>query len=48
MSTAFPLLEVQTADGIARLNVNRPQAGNALNPAVVFQLHQAFRQAVAD
>jgi enoyl-CoA hydratase/3-hydroxyacyl-CoA dehydrogenase len=47
MSTEFPLLDVQTADGIARLKVNRPQAGNALNPAVVFQLHQAFRQAVA-
>ncbi len=47
MFTAFPMLDVQTADGIARLNINRPQAMNALNPAVVFQLQQAFRQAVA-
>ncbi len=47
MSGAFPMLDVQTADGIAHLNINRPQAMNALNPAVVFQLHQAFRQAVA-
>jgi enoyl-CoA hydratase/3-hydroxyacyl-CoA dehydrogenase len=29
------------------LNINRPQAMNALNPAVVFQLHEAFRQAMA-
>jgi enoyl-CoA hydratase/3-hydroxyacyl-CoA dehydrogenase len=47
MSTAFPMLEIQTADGIARLNINRPQAMNSLNPAVVFQLQQAFRQAMA-
>lgn len=47
MPTSSPLVDVQIADGIARLNVNRPQAMNALNPAVVFQLHQAFRQAIA-
>jgi enoyl-CoA hydratase/3-hydroxyacyl-CoA dehydrogenase len=47
MATAFSLLDVQTADGIARLNINRPQAMNALNPAVVFQLHEAVRQAMA-
>ncbi len=48
MSIASPLLDVQIAEGIARLSVNRPQALNSLNPAVVFQLHQAFRQAVAN
>jgi enoyl-CoA hydratase/3-hydroxyacyl-CoA dehydrogenase len=47
MAAAFPLLDVQIADGIAHLSINRPQAMNALNPAVVFQLHQAFCQAVA-
>jgi enoyl-CoA hydratase/3-hydroxyacyl-CoA dehydrogenase len=48
MPTTFPMLEVQTVDAIAQLSINRPQAMNALNPAVVFQLHAAFRQAVAD
>jgi enoyl-CoA hydratase/3-hydroxyacyl-CoA dehydrogenase len=44
---AFSLLDVQTAGGIASLNINRPQALNSLNPAVVFQLHEAFRQVTA-
>jgi enoyl-CoA hydratase/3-hydroxyacyl-CoA dehydrogenase len=44
---AFSLLDVQTAGGIASFRINRPQALNALNPAVVFQLHEALRQAMA-
>ena len=47
MPALFPLLSVEIADGVAWLSVNRPQALNALNPAVFFQLHQAFRQAIA-
>jgi len=38
----------ETVDGIAKLTINRPEALNTLNPAVVFQLHQAVRQAVAE
>jgi enoyl-CoA hydratase/carnithine racemase len=47
MATAYSLLEVQSGDGIVRLSINRPSANNGLNPAVVFQLHQAFREAIA-
>ena len=47
MATAFSLLDVRIADAVAHLNINRPQAMNALNPALVFQLHQAVRQAMA-
>jgi hypothetical protein len=42
------LVTLETVDGIAKLTINRPEALNALNPAVVFQLHQAVQQAVAD
>jgi enoyl-CoA hydratase/3-hydroxyacyl-CoA dehydrogenase len=45
---ASSLVAFETVDGIAKLTINRPDALNALNPAVVFQLHQAVRQAMAD
>jgi len=39
---------MHVSDGVARLVVDRPDSLNALNPAVIFQLHQAFRRALAD
>jgi enoyl-CoA hydratase/carnithine racemase len=45
---AYSMLKSELSDGIATLSVNRPEANNALNPALVCQLHQAFRQAAAD
>lgn len=46
--TTSSLVTLETVDGIAKLTLHRPETLNALNPAVVFQLHQAVRQAVAD
>lgn len=47
MITALSLVDVQIDGGIARLSINRPAANNGLNPAVVFQLHQVLREAIA-
>ncbi len=46
----FPLTVVksETHDGVATLTINRPDAMNALNEAVVAQLHAAFKKAAAD
>jgi enoyl-CoA hydratase/3-hydroxyacyl-CoA dehydrogenase len=44
----FRLVRSETRDGICTLTVNRPDAMNALNEAVVAQLHDAFRAAAAD
>ena len=46
----FPLsvVKAETRDGVATLTVNRPDAMNALNEAVVAQLHAAFTKAAAD
>ena len=45
---AFSLVKSETKDGVATLTVNRPDAMNALNEAVVAQLHDAFKKAAAD
>ncbi len=44
----FELVRRSTRDGIATLTINRPDAMNALNEAVVSQLHEAFKTAAAD
>ncbi len=44
----FELVRRTTRDGIATLTINRPDAMNALNEAVVGQLHEAFKAADAD
>ena len=44
----FELVRRSTRDGIATLTINRPDAMNALNEAVVGQLHEAFKSAAAD
>ena len=43
----FELVRRSTRDGIATLKINRPDAMNALNEAVVEQLHEAFKAAAA-
>jgi enoyl-CoA hydratase/3-hydroxyacyl-CoA dehydrogenase len=45
---AFQLVKVEVADGIATLTIQRPDAMNALNEAVVAQLGAAFRAVEAD
>jgi enoyl-CoA hydratase/3-hydroxyacyl-CoA dehydrogenase len=45
---AFSLVKSEIKDGIATLTVNRPDAMNALNEAVVAQLHDAFKTAAAN
>jgi enoyl-CoA hydratase/3-hydroxyacyl-CoA dehydrogenase len=45
---AFELVKSDVKDGVATLTVNRPDAMNALNEAVVEQLHAAFKRAAAD
>ncbi len=47
-SFSFRLVRTEVRDGVATLTVNRPDAMNALNEAVVSQLHDAFREAAAD
>ncbi len=44
----FTLVTREIADGVATLTINRPDALNALNEAVVDQLSAAFRAAAAD
>lgn len=46
----FPLSVVksETKDGVATLTIDRPDTMNALNEAVVAQLHAAFKKAAAD
>ena len=44
----FELVQSEVKDGVATLKVNRPDAMNALNEAVVAQLHAAFKKAAAD
>ena len=44
----FEFVKSETKDGVATLTVNRPDAMNALNEAVVAQLHAAFKKAAAD
>ena len=44
----FSFVKSETKDGVATLTVNRPDAMNALNEAVVAQLHDAFKKAAAD
>lgn len=44
----FEVVKSETKDGIATITVNRPDAMNALNEAVVAQLHAAFKKAAAD
>jgi enoyl-CoA hydratase / 3-hydroxyacyl-CoA dehydrogenase len=45
---SFTLVRSDIADGVATLTINRPDAMNALNEAVVSQLEEAFHQAAAD
>lgn len=47
MSAPMSLITVETDGPVARVAVNRPAANNALNPAVIYQLHQAFLQLIA-
>jgi enoyl-CoA hydratase/3-hydroxyacyl-CoA dehydrogenase len=47
-SFAFQLVRSEVSDGVATLTINRPDAMNALNEAVVGQLHAAFKEAAAD
>jgi enoyl-CoA hydratase/3-hydroxyacyl-CoA dehydrogenase len=49
-NTPFPFTYVksETKDGVATLTVHRPDAMNALNEAVVAQLHAAFKKAAGD
>jgi len=44
----FQYVKSETKDGVATLTVNRPDAMNALNEAVVAQLHAAFKKAAGD
>jgi enoyl-CoA hydratase/3-hydroxyacyl-CoA dehydrogenase len=44
----FRLIHSAKRDGIATLTVNRPDAMNALNEAVVAQLSEAFKEAASD
>jgi enoyl-CoA hydratase/3-hydroxyacyl-CoA dehydrogenase len=44
----FTLVQTEVADGIATLTINRPDAMNALDEAVVEQLATAFRAAAAE
>lgn len=46
-SFAFRLVRHEVHDGVATLTINRPDAMNALNEAVVAQLHSAFREAAS-
>ncbi len=45
---AYELILVEVAEGIATISINRPSAMNALNPAVLAELDQAFRAANDD
>jgi enoyl-CoA hydratase/3-hydroxyacyl-CoA dehydrogenase len=45
-SFSFRLVRSDVRDGVATLTINRPDAMNALNEAVVGQLHEAFKAAV--
>jgi enoyl-CoA hydratase / 3-hydroxyacyl-CoA dehydrogenase len=45
---AFSFVKSEVKDGVATLTVNRPDAMNALNEAVVAQLHDAFKKAAAN
>jgi enoyl-CoA hydratase/3-hydroxyacyl-CoA dehydrogenase len=45
---SFTLVRAEIADGIATLTINRPDAMNALNEAVVSQLREAFDRAASD
>jgi enoyl-CoA hydratase/3-hydroxyacyl-CoA dehydrogenase len=47
MLTQLPHVNVEAADGIATITINRPDALNLINPALVHQLRQAFEQAIA-
>jgi enoyl-CoA hydratase/3-hydroxyacyl-CoA dehydrogenase len=44
----FVLVRTEIAGGIATLTINRPDSMNALNEAVVAQLHGAFRAAASN
>ena len=44
----FRLVKSEVKNGIAQLTINRPDAMNALNEAVVAQLHEAFNEAASD
>lgn len=44
----FPDLRIETADRIATLTIHRPEKLNALNGAVIEQLHGAFERLRAD
>jgi enoyl-CoA hydratase/3-hydroxyacyl-CoA dehydrogenase len=44
----FALVKTEMRDGIATLTINRPDAMNALNEALVAQLHGAFQSAASN
>jgi len=46
--TTLSLVKVETAQGVATLTISRPEMLNSINPVVVYQLQQAFDEAVQD
>jgi enoyl-CoA hydratase/3-hydroxyacyl-CoA dehydrogenase len=50
MATPLPrsLIKLDVSGSVATIAINRPEARNSLNPAVVHQLQQAFDQAAID
>jgi enoyl-CoA hydratase/carnithine racemase len=48
MAMPLSLLKVEVIDRLATITIDRPDALNSLNPAVVHQLQQAFEQMIAD
>ena len=39
-----PILQVEVAEGVARLTLNRPEVRNALNAALLGELESALRR----
>ncbi len=44
----YSLLKLDVSEGLATITVNRPDALNGMNFAVLFQMHRAVQQAIAD
>ena len=45
---AFEDIIYETAEGIAKITINRPQVRNAFRPLTITELQQAFREAHQD
>ena len=44
--TQLPNVKVEASDGVATITLNRPEALNLINPALVHQVRQAFEQVI--